>query len=106
MLTLTHILIGIGVVAGYALLALARPYGTCWRCRGQRMLRRKPPKGKGRRPPKAPKPQPCPVCGGQGYAPTPGAPLVHALVWELLGDRIRQRRRDDVQERLERRDRS
>jgi len=88
-LTLTHVLIAIAVVTGYGLFALARPSGTCWRCFGARSLR--PRAAKGRKPPK---PRPCPVCKGQGWAPTPGARLVHGLYQELLGQRARDRRRE------------
>jgi hypothetical protein len=89
MLTIGHVLLVIGVTVGYSLLALARPSGTCWRCGGRGRT------GIVKRDGKVVSPgEQCRVCRGTGWAVTPGAPAVHALLHELAGERIRARLRE------------
>jgi hypothetical protein len=79
MITIPHILLGLGLAAGYCLFALARPVGTCWRCHGKRNQRN------GRRT------RTCPACRGKGWAPTPGAEAIHQVFHELAGAWVRAR---------------
>ena len=78
-------LIGLAVIAGYCLFVLASPAGTCWRCHGQRVIRRTGSNGRPKRP------KPCRTCKGRGKARRPGATLVHRLFWLVAGDTIRAR---------------
>lgn len=81
---IAHIFIGLGIAAGYILFVLAHPVGTCWRCRGKRVLKHKTTRGRV-------KTAKCMVCKGHGLAVTPGATAIHRLFWLAFGDRIRAR---------------
>ena len=119
MLTLTHVLIAIAVVAGRALFVLISPIGRCPRCNGQRVVRHgaKPRRvrcgkcrGAGHVMRKA-KPARCGKCGGTGRL-TRGRPpraircwlcngagrrerfgsrVVHQLAWSMAGEHLQHR---------------
>jgi len=88
----SEILTGLAVTAGYVLFCLARPYGKCWRCLGKRHLKHGNAVTRNGRVLRPPRIRKCWVCRGKGYAPTPGAPVVHGFFWAAFGDQIRARR--------------
>lgn len=65
----------------YALVCLARPYHSCWRCQGTRIT--KSATGKPRR---------CRACDGQGVKARPGARLVHSFYQHVKGEPDRAKR--------------
>lgn len=77
------------VLVGYALLVLSRPLVTCPRCLGKRMLHRHGRKGWARA-------LKCPFCNATGIFRMPGATTVHRFYWAVLGDHLRDRRREDL----------
>jgi hypothetical protein len=78
---LTHILLGIAAIAGWALFTLASPVARCRRCHGKRIIRTR----------LARKIRKCPRCKGAGRASRLGAVLTHRAAWSLLGDHVRRR---------------
>ena len=81
-------LIGFGAVIAWLLLVLAMPQARCWRCFGKRVIR--PRRGGKRRKKK------CWACHGKGIARLPGATMAHRFFWATLGDRIHERRREEI----------
>ena len=88
------VLIGLGAVIAWFLFVLAKPQARCWRCFGKRVIRPRHGKGGGKRKKK------CWACCGKGIARLPGATMVHRFFWATLGDRIHERRREEIAARL------
>ena len=72
---MTGILTFAASVVVYALICLARPHHTCWRCHGTRITRN----SKGRR-------SRCKACRGMGLKVRPGARLVHSFYQHVKGE--------------------
>jgi hypothetical protein len=75
-------LIVAGIVIVYVLLVLAMPTGRCWWCRG------KPRRG-------------CLHCRNTGRVYHVGATAIHRFYWSALGNRLRDRRREQLAEARE-----
>ncbi len=72
----------LALVAVYALACLARPYHTCWRCRGKRIARNRI----------TGRPARCRACKGMGVKARPGARIVHSFYQHVHGEPDRARR--------------
>jgi len=81
---LNLILLGIAAAALYLLSLYAWPLRPCPRCRGTRVNRGSIGRRFGL----------CKRCGGTGHTRRNGATTVHRLYWSVLGDRLRERRRE------------
>lgn len=79
---LTTTLVIAVVVIVYCLLVLAMPTGRCWRCRG---------KVRGG----------CTRCRNTGRRYHLGATAIHRFYWSALGNRLRERRREQLAEARE-----
>ena len=64
------------------LVVIVHPVRKCPRCRGSRVA------------PAQPGYKTCPRCRGLGRVPRCGAALVHRMLWEHLGPRVRDALRD------------
>jgi DnaJ-class molecular chaperone len=84
------ILIGLGLVVGWLLFVLAKPQARCWRCLGKRVRKG----GNGKRKVK------CKTCRGHGVARLPGATMAHRFFWSVMGDRLNDRRREEIAAQL------
>lgn len=100
-MTADRFLLAAAVITAWALVCVIRPSGRCLRCWGRRILVSKPHKARGRRLPEVRPPRACWLCGGDGWAPTPGAAIVWAFLKTVAGDRILSRRRDELTARLQ-----
>ena len=85
---LSLILIGFAVAACYLLSLYVWPLRPCSRCHGTRVNRGSTGRRFGL----------CKRCGGTGRTRRPGATTVHRLYWSVLGDRLRERRRETLHE--------
>ena len=83
MLALTHVLVAIAVVTGWALFVLVSPITRCHRCRGKAIIRTRIRK----------RIRSCPRCRGSRRQYRLGATLVHRLA-EPATDALKQRIRD------------
>jgi hypothetical protein len=83
-------LIGLAAVVGWFVFVLARPHARCWRCFGRKVV--KPRRGKRK--------QKCRVCRGHGVSRLPGATMAHRFFWSVAGDRLTDRRREEIAAQL------
>jgi len=84
------ILIGLGLAVGWFLFVLAKPQARCWRCFGKRVHKG----GNGKRKVK------CKTCRGHGVARLPGATMAHRFFWATFGERMQERRREEIAAQL------
>jgi ribosomal protein S27AE len=85
-MVMERVLIGLGLLAGYAVLVTVKPKRRCPKCSGNGSR-------KGRRSARSA----CGKCGATGRAFMPGARLVHAgavLAVDTVREHIKQRRED------------
>ena len=85
---ITVILLIIAAAAGYAASLYLRPLRTCPRCHGTRVNRGSTGRRFGL----------CKRCGGTGRTRRIGATTVHRFYWSAVGDRLRERRRENLRE--------
>jgi len=85
---LSLILIGFAVAAGYLVSLYVWPFRPCPRCGGARVSRGSTGRRFGL----------CKRCGGTGRTRRLGATTVHRFYWSVLGDRLRERRRDTLRQ--------
>ena len=88
---LSLILIGFAVAACYLLSLYVWPLRPCPRCHGTRVNRGSTGRRFGL----------CKRCGGTGRTRRLGATTVHRLYWSVLGDRLRERRRETLRQTRE-----
>jgi len=88
---LSLILIGCAAAAGYLLSLYAWPLRPCPRCHGTRVNRGSTGRRFGL----------CKRCDGTGRTRRLGATTVHRLYWSVLGDRLRERRRETFRQTRE-----
>lgn len=81
---MTTALIVIAAAAGYAISLYLWPYRTCPRCHGERIRRSASGRSAGI----------CPRCHGDGRVRRIGATAVHRFYWSVIGDALREQRRD------------
>ncbi len=85
---LSLILVGFAVAACYLLSLYVWPFRPCARCGGARVNGGSTGRRFGL----------CKRCGGTGRTRRLGATTVHRFYWSVLGDRLRERRRDNLRE--------
>jgi len=88
---LSLILICFAVAAGYLVSLYVSPLRPCPRCGGARVNRGSTGRRFGL----------CKRCGGTGRTRRLGATTVHRLYWSVLGDRLRERRRETLRQTRE-----
>ena len=93
-MNLNLILIAALVPLAYALLVLAHPLVRCPGCLGKRVVHSRPKPGK------RPKVSKCLWCDARGIYRMPGATAVHGFFWAVIGDHLRDRKRQSVAERM------
>jgi DnaJ-class molecular chaperone len=77
----------LAAIAGYALFLYFCPLRSCPRCHGTRITQAGRRTGMCRR------------CRGTGRIRRIGATAVHSFYWSVLGDRLREQRRDELARR-------
>jgi hypothetical protein len=83
-------LIALGVLLAWFLVVLVKPQARCWRCLGKRVIRSRHGKRMAKRKRR------CWVCRGHGVARLPGATMVHRFFWSTWGERMHERRREEI----------
>jgi hypothetical protein len=84
MLTIAHILLAAAAFTGWALFVLVSPHRRCTWCKGTKRSRRHRWFGRMGK---------CPRCRN-GRHHRLGAGYVHAFFWLVLGDQLRERRKE------------